>query len=134
MIQKYVDRYMAKLGEMEEFFRKEHPKDYKAIVTKVMELVHEDYEDPNPKVIHEIDDGEYQGTLLFLIAEDAYQPSEYYYVMVSYGSCSGCDTLEAIRSYDGNPPNDEQVKDYMALALHIIQKMKKIGGYYSEIV
>lgn len=42
-----------------------------------------------------VDDGDYQGTQLFLIPEDTYQPSEYQYLMtyVGYGSCSGCDTL-----------------------------------------
>ena len=42
--------------------------------------------------ITEIDDGDYQGTLLFTIPEDTYQPASYQYLMtfVAYGSCSGC--------------------------------------------
>lgn len=42
-----------------------------------------------------IDDGDYQGTLMFLIPKDYYQPSESDYLLtfVSYGSCSVCDTL-----------------------------------------
>jgi hypothetical protein len=79
------------------------------------------------ETLHCIDDGDYQGTLLFLIPEDTYQPDNYYYVKVEYGSCSGCDTLESIRDYDSDTPNDEQVKDYMTLCLHIIQKFKKLG-------
>lgn len=46
---------------------------------------------------------------------------------VGYGSCSGCDTLEAIRDYSSEKPTPEQVKDYMALALHIVQGLKKMG-------
>lgn len=46
-----------------------------------------------------VDNGDYQGTLLFLIPRDTYQPSEDEYLMtyVGYGSCSGCDTLQAIQ-------------------------------------
>ena len=45
----------------------------------------------NIKSIHEIDDGDYQGTLLYLIPFTTYQPTEYEYLMTytDYGSCSG---------------------------------------------
>ena len=37
-----------------------------------------------------VDNGDYQGTLLFLIPFDTYQPSEHEYIMtyIGYGSCS----------------------------------------------
>ena len=43
-----------------------------------------------------VDNGDYQGTLLFLIPFDTYQPSEHQYIMtyVGYGSCSICDALQ----------------------------------------
>jgi len=44
----------------------------------------------------------------------------------TYGSCSGCDTLQAIQGYSDESPSDEQVKDYMELALHIVQGLKKM--------
>jgi hypothetical protein len=52
------------------------------------------------------------------------------YVMTDtyYGSCSGCDTLQAISSYDDDLPNDEQVRDYMMLALHLVQKIKRLSS------
>lgn len=52
--------------------------------------------------ITEIDDGEYQGTLLYLIPIDTYQPDEGEYIMtyVNYGSCSGCDILHGIKCDD----------------------------------
>ncbi len=75
--------------------------------------------------ITQIDNGDYQGTLLYLIPFDTYQPSEYEYLMtyVDYGSCSGCDTLMAIQAYGYSEEflNDRQVKEFMQLALHIIQ-------------
>lgn len=52
--------------------------------------------------ITQIDNGDYQGTLLFLVARDTYQPDEDEYLMtyVGYGSCSGCDALEAAKACD----------------------------------
>ena len=42
-----------------------------------------------------VDDGDYQGTVVFLIPFDTYQPSEHEYIMtyIGYGSCCGCDVL-----------------------------------------
>ena len=81
-----------------------------------------------PERIHKIDDGDYQGTLLFVIAAKGYQPSKYWAVSVGYGSCSGCDTLEGIKSDGdyGESPNKQQIADYMTLALHIVQGLKQI--------
>ena len=51
-----------------------------------------------------IDDGDYQGTQLYLIPKNTYQPEEYEYLMtyVGYGSCSGCDTLLSIQYEENN--------------------------------
>lgn len=129
MIQKFVDDFMARRGEIEAAFSEKHPEDYAEIVRRVVEVLgtEDEYDRPDPKRIHAIDDGDYQGTLLFVIAASGYQPSTYWSVFVSYGSCSGCDTLERIRSYDNNPPKPEQVADYMTLALHIVQGLKLMG-------
>ena len=72
--------------------------------------------------IHRIDDGDYQGTLLFLIPFDTYQPCEHEYLMtyVGYGSCSGCDTLQAIQGYRQEPPSESQLNNYMALCKDIL--------------
>ena len=66
-----------------------------------------------------IDDGDYQGTLLFVIPERTYQPGAGDYLMtyVEYGSCSCCDTMLAILG------SDTMVEDLMTLALHMIQRM-----------
>lgn len=76
------------------------------------------------KKITEIDDGDYQGTLLYLIPFETSQPSEYEYLMthVSYGSCSGCDTLQSIQDQDYSKRflTDQQVSDFMTLCKDIL--------------
>ena len=80
------------------------------------------------KNITVIDDGDYQGTLMFLIPKDCYQPdeSEYLLTFVNYGSCSGCDTLMGIQGWDDSKPTTEQqLKDYMALCKDLVMNMVK---------
>lgn len=72
----------------------------------------------------QIDNGEYQGILIFVIPYATYQPtvSEHVYTNVYYGSCSGCDTLQNIfHNYDDL---NLQVDMLMTLALHIVQRIK----------
>ena len=74
--------------------------------------------------ITKIDNGDYQGTFLFLIPFDTYQPSEYEYLMtyVGYGSCSGCDTLRAITDHInyGKKFSESQVESLMILCKDIL--------------
>lgn len=129
MIQEFVDRFNENRNMLKANFKKKHPEDYKEIVKSAIQLLKSDdgYSFPDPDIIHEIDDGNCQGTLLYIIPEHAYNPSEYWYVKISYGSCSSCDTLESIKKYSDHPPTDEQVKDYIMLALHIVQGLKKMS-------
>lgn len=73
-----------------------------------------------------IDDGHFQGTQIFIIPKNIYQPSVSDYVTTNtyYGSCSGCDTLQGICYYGDDLPTDDQVKDYMTISLHLVQKLK----------
>lgn len=99
----------------------------KAVVTYVLNdnTTFDDNWDANG--ITEIDNGDYQGTLLYLIPQNTYQPSECDYLItyVDYGSCSGCDTLQAIQNYGESYLTEEQVKDFMTLSKDIITNMKK---------
>lgn len=123
MIQEFVQRFDAKRTELRDGFKLDPPENYGDIVRRVVEIIGEgDYDAPDPSRIHEIDDGGYQGTLIFVVAGKGYQPSLYWYVKVSYGSCSVCDTFQAIRDY-GDSCNDEQAAQYLTLALHIVQGM-----------
>lgn len=129
MIQEFVKQWEARKSEIQAIFAENHPENYKAIVVAVVGILGEadEYSKPDPERIHEIDDGDYQGTLIYVIGATGYQPSDYWYVKVGYGSCSGCDTLESIKDYSSDKPSEAQVKDYMTLALHIIQGIKKMG-------
>jgi len=97
-----------------------------------------------------IDDGQYQGTLLFFIPQDVESPGhwEYLQTYVEYGSCSLCDMLEGIQYQDklfeqkleafmqdtGTDylealelvkPSETQVKDYMTLCKDLICHMER---------
>jgi hypothetical protein len=129
MIQEYVDRFIKGQPKLREWFTLHHPENYNQIVAKVIDLVADegDYGAPDPSRITPIDYGDYQGTLVFVIGANGYQPNDHFYVKVGYGSCSGCDTLQSIKNYEDDPPTESQVNDYMTLALHIIQGLKKMG-------
>lgn len=58
--------------------------------------------------------GDYQGTLVFNLPIRG--TNDYIETHNNYGTCSGCDAL--MGAYE--------VKDYMRLALHLLQRMKKI--------
>lgn len=79
-----------------------------------------------------LNDGDYQGTYIFIANREYYQPSESDYIstFVSYGSCSGCDTLQSIiydiTNYDNGLASESQVEDFMTLILHMLQRCKYI--------
>lgn len=127
MIQEFVDRFMANRQEITAKLGEKHVHNYAELVKLVVaSVVGDDYGQPNPEAIHEIDDGDYQGTLLYVIPANTYQPSDYWFVKVYYGSCSGCDTLQGISSYFTETPTPEQVNEYWTLCLHIVQGLKKM--------
>jgi len=129
MIQEFVDRFESRREELRARLSQKHPEHYGELVKMVVESIgnDDDWRTPDPERIHAIDDGDYQGTLVYVIGETGYQPSGYWGVTVSYGSCSGCDTLQSIRSYEDFPPSEQQVDDYMTLMLHIVQNIKSIS-------
>lgn len=131
MIPEFVAAWDARKHILRAKFAKKLPKDYKSIVKSVVSILGGDNSRlcPDPTRVVEIDHGEYQGTLVFVIASEGYQPDTYWYVMVGYGSCSACDTLEGIKDSvdEDGPPTSEQLDDYMTLALHIVQGLKRMG-------
>ena len=128
MDMKFVGRFMAEKPKLEAMFSEKHPDNYEEVVENtVAVLTYDEHGGIDPERIHKIDDGDYQGTLLFVIGAKGDQPSDYWYVKVGYGSCSGCDTLESIREYSNEKPTPEQIAQYMTLALHIVQGLKKMG-------
>jgi hypothetical protein len=130
MEMQFVERFKQAAPEIRAAFHAKAPTDYKSLVRVVVEAVsdHDKYNDIDPDRIHEIDDGDYQGTLIYIIAAKGYQPRDYWSVRVGYGSYSGCDTLKAIGCYGEGAPSDSQLDDYMTLALHVVQNLKPLGG------
>ncbi len=127
MIDTFVRRFEGNKAQLESVLAAKHPENYKDLVTAVVKAItSDDYDDLDPERIHEIDDGDYQGTLLYVIGAKGYQPSKYWAVSVYYGSCSGCDTLQDICGYSSEPPTKNQIQQYTTLALHIVQGLKEI--------
>jgi len=133
MIKAIIQKWEENKSNLEEYFRnteQDEYGDYETIVKKIFELVinydHNAYENFAVDKMTVIDNGDYQGTQIFIIPKDTYQPDADDYIVTHtyYGSCSGCDTLQDIGNCSDEKPNDEQVSEYMTLALHLVQKMK----------
>lgn len=125
MIQPFVDKLIASKAALVAEFRAKAPESYGALVKRLVELLADEdaYDTPDPSRIHVIDDGDYQGTRLFIVGASGYQPTAYWSIFVNYGSCSGCDTFQAIGGYSSDV-SEEQAGEYYTLMLHMAQSMK----------
>ena len=134
MIKEIVERWEKNKGNLRAHITKEgksyESKGYEGLLKDIINIVLNDDEsefhemDYDAERVTIINDGDYQGTLIFVFPYDTYQPmaSEYLYTSVGYGSCSGCDTWEAAVM------GDIFVDDMMTLALHMIQNMRGMEG------
>ena len=134
MITELVQQWDKNKNRLEEYFKtteQKHYDSYESIVKILFKYVINRDSDETFDVgkMTIIDDGDYQGTQIFIIPKDTYQPNVEDYLMTNtyYGSCSGCDTLQGICHYEDGLPTDGQVKEYMMLALHLVQKMKYLS-------
>jgi len=135
MIPEFVKAFEKNRSKILEELSKRKFNDYKDLVRIFIDNIKHDeygiyYRNPDSNIIHEINDGTYEGSLLYLIPNNDQNPSVYFYVFISYGSCSGCDTLQIINSLEGfdeDLPTEEQIKSYMTLCTHILQGIKVIG-------
>lgn len=71
-------------------------------------------------IIEEKNFGDYQGDIVYHVARNGPNGAEYGILIQGYGSCSGCDALQAAEpSYwqleDGHAITDEDLKDVLAL-------------------
>ena len=131
MIQRFVDRYVEREERLRQQFEKEHPESCHAIVKAVVEVIGGKNYNPDPERVHEIDDGSYQGTLVYIIAERNMPPTKYWSVKVSYWLCINYDALapmwlSGIKQYA--PPTPEQVDEYMKLSRHIVESIHVLEG------
>lgn len=101
---------------------------YEDIVRNLAQLILEDsFSDERFEVINW---GEYQGTMIFIFADDSYQPTEddTYIVSNYYGSCSGCDQLLSITEYEEGPVKDENtVNDLLSLVRDIYERIRPLS-------
>lgn len=140
MIKYCIDKWDKNKNKLEQALREDKKLNicgYKYLLEKVVHFILNDgtgeygFNDSkwNYEKITEIDNGDYQGTLIYLIPANCYQPGAEDYLMtyVYYGSCSGCDTLQAIQDWCSEEkfPSDKQVKDFMELCRSLICNMIK---------
>lgn len=134
MIKGCVEAFMKAKPELRKGFVEQPPETYDDIVKRVVEAVGpfaSEYTEMDAENIHVVDDGDYQGTLVYPIPEKGCQPSTYRYVRVGYGSCSRCDTLQGIHDSGGTP--EDKADDYMTLALHIVQGQREMERAWLRI-
>lgn len=137
MIELFVmawDAYKNNLSEYIASHRQEEYNSYEKIVKMLFEQVINPYMKIHHsnlfelEMLHEIDDGDHSGTLLYIIPQQGRlnepEPWEYVITYVYYGSCSGCDALMHISNYDDDLPDAEQVEEYTKLCLDILQHCK----------
>lgn len=143
MIKSFIKSWEKNKDKLEEYIKTHKQQEYdsyKFLVKLIFDLV------INPDVnvcgdgifdtdeIDVLDHGDYQGTFIFILHRNTYQPcvDEYVYTYVEYGSCSVCDTLQSIHRYDEDEPDENQVEDYMTLCLHLVQHCKPMGEFREE--
>lgn len=133
MIAEFIKQWEENKHLLKESFEEKEPESYEDIYKRLFELVITkpilDYKNWDWDRYKCIDDGNYQGDYIFILCDDSYQPSIYNYIFtnVSYGSCSGCDTFQGIYYDYGEKEKNEKIKQYMILALHIVQETKKFN-------
>lgn len=137
MIIEIVKLWEENKHKLEEYFKttkQEEYDSYETIIRKIFELcinVSDDYYNNfNLESLHIIDDGNWEGTLIFIVPKNISLPDAEDYIVTDtyYGSCSGCDTLLSILSYSEDLPSESQVKELMTLALHLVQKMRWLSS------
>lgn len=135
MIPYVVKQWEENKHKLEEYFSttdQDEYSDYESIVRKLFELCitksryGSKWDLSNMSVVS---NNHYTGTLVFILHPKLpdLDISDFIMTHTDYGTCSGCDVLEGIRSYGRGLPSESQVKQYMTLALHLVQKIKILG-------
>ena len=146
MIKQFVKAWDTNNELLLREFEQRCPSSYKDILEKLVKIVINPYLQKHPEIEYPmnegldidrmtvIDDGEYQGTTIYVIPYNCYQPSvdEYVFTNNYYGSCSGCDTFLSIESKLDWDDNEERIatkesaKDFYTIALHLMQSFKPL--------
>ena len=137
MVKEFILKWEKYKGELENYIKTTKQSEYdeyeklvKLLFDYVINNGDDNYYEYNTDKITVLDDGDYQGTQIFILHKRTYQPDigDYVYTHNYYGSCSGCDTLLSISNYSDGIPNEQQVKEYMQLCLNLLQQLR----YFKE--
>lgn len=132
MIKEFVERWDKYKGDLENYFKNTNQEEYsnygdivKALFKYVINREETKWHEFDLKSMKVIDDGDYQGTQIFIIPLDVYQPDVNDYVITNtyYGSCSGCDTLLAISCCDERTSRRRASKRLYGISFTFIAKM-----------
>lgn len=135
MVKEFVLAWERNKENLESYLkthRQEEYDSYEKLLKLLFDLVI-NYEAPSARECYCTDDitvinqGDCQGILIFVLHKNDDYPDmeDWVYTHVYYGSCSGCDTLMHINddcSDCDKLPTENQVKDYMTLCLHLLQR------------
>jgi hypothetical protein len=128
MILNYVKQWEERKHLLEQWLNENEPNSYESIYEMLFNLVvtkpnDDEYSEWDWGRFVKIDDGSFQGNEIYILCSNEYQPSltDYIFTSVAYGSCSVCDTFQSIEMLEDKA---ERVKQYMTLALHMIQETK----------
>lgn len=141
MIESFVKKFDSKRPWLREQLGKPCDRspsygDLVRLLCTALEDPDDDSDFPDPARITRIDHGDYQGTIVFVIAAGGYQPHNHWATWVWYGSCGGCDTLQSINDdvpYDYEhgkyTPSDKNVDAWLTVMLHLLQHMTEIVSF-----
>jgi hypothetical protein len=128
MILNYVKQWEERKHLLEQWLNENEPNSYESIYEMLFNLVvtkpnDDEYSEWDWGRFVKIDDGTFQGNEIYILCSNEYQPSltDYIFTSVAYGSCSVCDTFQSIEMLQDKA---ERVKQYMTLALHMVQETK----------
>lgn len=128
MITELIEQWESNKSGLENWFKTNKLSEYDSYEKIVKTLFTYGIKGYDPAKITVIDDGNYQGTKIFIIPEANVSPSaeEYLVTNTFYGSSTHSDVLLSIIGLSDSDdfPNDEQIKQYMILSLHLVQKIK----------
>jgi len=130
MILNYVKQWEERKHLLEQWLTKNEPNSYQFIYETLFRLVITRSErgelEWDWKRFRKFDDGTFQGNQIFILCSNVYQPelTDYIFTSVAYGSCSACDTFQWIEMLQDK---EERVKQYMTLALHMVQETKSFN-------
>jgi hypothetical protein len=131
MILNYVKQWEERKHLLEQWLNENEPNSYESIYEMLFNLVvtkpnDDEYSEWDWGRFVKIDDGSFQGNEIYILCSNEYQPSltDYIFTSVAYGSCSVCDTFQSIEMLEDKA---ERVKQYMTLALHMVQETKSFN-------